>query len=104
MSVLRGCSFLHAWSCVQVAFARVVLARPRLVLMDESTSALDTQNERLLYKALKDAGVTYVSVGHRPTLLQYHEKVLLLMGDAAGGWEVKNAQDVPLETAVALMD
>lgn len=33
--------------------------------MDESTSALDTRNERLLYEALRAAGVTYVSVGHR---------------------------------------
>ena len=30
--------------------------QPNLVLMDESTSALDTRNERLLYQALRDAG------------------------------------------------
>jgi ABC-type uncharacterized transport system fused permease/ATPase subunit len=88
----------------RIAFARVVLAKPRLVLMDESTSALDTTNERLLYQALKDAGVTYVSVGHRPTLLNFHERVLVLKGDGHGGWEVKPAKDVNLETAVALMD
>lgn len=88
----------------RIAFARVILAKPRLVLMDESTSALDTTNERLLYKALKNAGVTYVSVGHRPTLLNFHERVLLLKGDGDGGWEVKSAKDVDLETAVALMD
>ncbi len=88
----------------RIAFARVILAKPRLVLMDESTSALDTTNERLLYQALKNAGVTYVSVGHRPTLLNFHERVLLLKGDGHGGWEVKLAKDVNLETAVALMD
>jgi putative ATP-binding cassette transporter len=33
--------------------------------MDESTSALDTANERVLYQALRDAGITFVSVGHR---------------------------------------
>jgi ABC-type uncharacterized transport system fused permease/ATPase subunit len=88
----------------RIAFARVILAKPRLVLMDESTSALDTTNERLLYQALKNAGVTYVSVGHRPTLLNFHERVLLLKGDGDGGWEVKPAKDVNLETAVALMD
>lgn len=88
----------------RVAFARVVLAKPRLVLMDESTSALDTRNERLLYGALKAAGVTYVSVGHRPTLLQFHEKVLLLHGDGKGGWETRPAKEVNLETAVAFMD
>jgi len=88
----------------RIAFARVLLAKPRLVLMDESTSALDTRNERLLYGALKQAGVTYVSVGHRPTLLSFHERVLLLHGDGGGGWDVQLAQGVSLETAVAFMD
>ena len=88
----------------RVAFARVILAKPRLVLMDESTSALDTRNERLLYEALRTAGVTYVSVGHRPTLLQFHQRVLLLHGDGQGGWETRPAKEVNLETAVAFMD
>jgi ABC-type uncharacterized transport system fused permease/ATPase subunit len=88
----------------RVAFARVLLARPALVLMDESTSALDTRNERVLYEALRAAGVTYVSVGHRPTLLSYHQRALLLAGDGTGGWSVAAARDVPLETAVAFME
>ena len=46
--------------------------------MDEATSALDTNNEELLYKALKQIGVTFVSVGHRPTLTAYHEQQLRL--------------------------
>lgn len=37
--------------------------------MDESTSALDTGNEAALYAALGAAGITYVSVGHRPSLV-----------------------------------
>lgn len=88
----------------RLAFARVLLAKPKLVLMDESTSALDTRNERLLYAALRDAGITYVSVGHRPTLLAFHERVLLLHGNQEGGWEVQPAKQMSLETAVAFMD
>jgi len=49
---------------------RVLLSKPRLVLMDESTSALDTANEASLYKALAAAGITFVSVGHRPSLVR----------------------------------
>ncbi|PSC71914.1 ABC transporter D family member chloroplastic [Micractinium conductrix] len=85
----------------RLAFARVLLAKPRLVLMDESTSALDTRNERLLYAALRDAGITFISVGHRPTLTAFHDNVLLLHGNgsgigddgaaaAQGGWEGAN--------------
>ena len=36
--------------------AHLSVPQPRLVLMDESTSALDTRNERLLYQALRSAG------------------------------------------------
>lgn len=46
--------------------------------MDESTSALDTENEALLYQALASAGITYVSVGHRPSLVDFHRNVLRL--------------------------
>ena len=54
---------------------RVVLSKPRLVLMDESTSALDVDNESRLYSLLRDRGVTFVSVGHRPTLADFHDQV-----------------------------
>ena len=56
---------------------RVVLSKPRLVLMDESTSALDVDNESRLYSLLRERGVTFVSVGHRPTLADFHDQVYL---------------------------
>ncbi|DBA90594.1 hypothetical protein WJX77_005457 [Trebouxia sp. C0004] len=62
----------------RLAFARIIISKPKLVIMDEATSALDTNNEELLYKALKQIGVTFVSVGHRPTLTAYHEQQLRL--------------------------
>lgn len=34
----------------RLAFARLLLAAPKLALLDEATSALDTRNEELLYK------------------------------------------------------
>ena len=96
----------------RLAFARILLAKPRLVLMDESTSALDTSNEKQVYRALRDAGITYVSVGHRPTLLSFHQRVLLLHGNeeegdgekTSGSWELKPSSDVSLESAVTFMD
>ena len=81
----------------RLAFARILLSQPDLVLMDESTSALDTTNERILYGALKQAGITFVSVGHRPTLTSYHERVLLLDGQGLGGWRVEEAESLKLQ-------
>ncbi|CAN0901873.1 ABC transporter D family member 2, chloroplastic [Linum grandiflorum] len=77
----------HEWSSVlslgeqqRLAFARLLLSKPKLVLLDESTSALDENNEGLLYEQIREAGITYISVGHRRTLLKQHKKVLNIAG------------------------
>jgi ABC-type uncharacterized transport system fused permease/ATPase subunit len=63
----------------RLAFGRLVINRPTLVVLDESTSALDVLAEKKMYTLLKDLStemdgrLTYVSVGHRPTLLAYHD-------------------------------
>lgn len=64
----------------RLAFARVLLANPAVVLLDESTSALDLENEARLYGLLRASGAAVVSIAHRTSLLQYHEKVLRLEG------------------------
>lgn len=80
----------------RLAFARILLSKPDLVLMDESTSALDAANERILYGALKQAGITFVSVGHRPSLTSFHERILLLDGQGFGGWRVEEANSLKI--------
>jgi len=68
----------------RLAFARLLLTKPRYALLDEATSALDEVNEANLYNDLKEMGVTYISVGHRPSLLKFHDQLLKLSGD--GEW------------------
>lgn len=84
---------------------RVLLAKPKIVLLDESTSALDTANEDLLYRELAQSGITYVSVGHRPTLASFHNLQLRIMpGQLRGGapglssWQL---QQTALQTSEA---
>ena len=60
----------------RLAFARILINKPRYVILDEATSALDIQNEASLYQHLIERQITFVSVGHRPTLLNYHDFVL----------------------------
>ena len=62
----------------RLAFARLLIHRPEFAVLDEATSALDRKTEARLYRLLQDAGIHYISVGHRETLLDYHERVLEL--------------------------
>ncbi len=77
----------------RLAFARVLLTKPRYAILDEATSALDEANEAILYAELNKLGTKYISVGHRRSLLSFHEKVLDLKGD--GRWEL--TQTIPLK-------
>ncbi len=74
----------------RLAFARLLLSRPRYAILDEATSALDLANERQLYQQLTESDVTLISVGHRSTILNYHSQVLELCGD--GSWRTHAAQ------------
>ncbi|KAM3683909.1 hypothetical protein ACB098_11G000800 [Castanea mollissima] len=60
----------------RLAFARLLLSKPKLVLLDESTSALDEANEAHLYRQIGAAGITYISIGHRRTLYDFHNRNL----------------------------
>ncbi|WP_416430814.1 ABC transporter ATP-binding protein/permease [Piscirickettsia salmonis] len=60
----------------KVAFIRVILAAPDWVFLDESTSSLDRDNERTLYRLLKEKlpSCSIVSVAHRESVADYHDE------------------------------
>jgi putative ATP-binding cassette transporter len=73
----------------RLAFGRVLVHEPGIVILDEATSALDSANEASLYGRLRDSGTTLISIAHRAAVLRHHTHVLRLMGD--GAWEVHEA-------------
>ena len=75
----------------RLAFARLLLTKPRYAILDEATSALDLKNEQHLYDQLQATKTTFVSVGHRLSLLKYHQQVLELLGD--GSWRLLSAEE-----------
>ncbi|MEL7039437.1 MAG: ABC transporter ATP-binding protein/permease [Cyanobacteria bacterium J06592_8] len=75
----------------RLAFARLLLSQPHYAILDEATSALDLENEEGLYQQLQDTQTTYVSVGHRLSLLKYHHQVLELLGDQK--WRLVSSVD-----------
>ena len=70
----------------RLAFARVLVHEPQVVMLDEATSALDSRNEAALYERLGRTGATLVSVAHRPGVLRFHTQVLHLAG--GGPWRL----------------
>jgi putative ATP-binding cassette transporter len=64
----------------RLAFARLLVNRPGYAVLDEATSALDPENEANLYGRLKSQGIQYISVGHRRSILEFHQRVLELVG------------------------
>jgi vitamin B12/bleomycin/antimicrobial peptide transport system ATP-binding/permease protein len=80
----------------RLAFARILLSQPKYVILDEATSALDVPNERRLYKLLQSLDITYISVGHRPSLVDYHQTVLEL--GVEKDWQLQSAENYRFAT------
>lgn len=72
----------------RVAFARLFLRKPKFAFLDEATSALDEDNQQHLYQLIRESGIGYISVGHRTTLIPYHDRMLLL--DRDGSWKIED--------------
>ncbi len=64
----------------RLAFARILLHQPDIIVLDEATSALDPDSQDKLMKLLTEEleATTIVSVGHRPELEQFHSRKIVL--------------------------
>ena len=73
----------------RVAFARVLLTRPKAVFLDEATSALDEGLALMLYELLREElpDTIVVSVSHHGSLHAHHQRRLELLGD--GAWRLE---------------
>jgi putative ATP-binding cassette transporter len=96
--VLDWTNVLSVGEQQRVGFARLFLRKPRFVFLDEATSALDEDNQDALYRLLQKSGIGFISVGHRRTLMKYHDRILQL--ELAGTWELKAAGELEAEAGL----
>jgi putative ATP-binding cassette transporter len=96
ISRFGGLEAIEDWTTVlslgeqqRLSFARLLLNQPQYAILDEATSALDPENEALLYQHLQKTRITFISVGHRSSLLEYHQQVLELTGQ--GKWQLQRS-------------
>ncbi|MBD0270459.1 MAG: ABC transporter ATP-binding protein/permease [Acetobacteraceae bacterium] len=90
------------WLGVQqrLAYARALLHGPRWIFMDEATAALDEANQDAMMRLLQEElpGSAVVSIGHRPGLDRYHDRVLTLRA-SPGGAVLSETVPTPAEPA-----
>ena len=64
---------LSGGQCQRIAIARAIASRPKLLLADEPTGALDTASGDQvmeIFDQLNDAGVTIIMITHEPAIAQ----------------------------------
>ena len=86
----------------RLAFARVLIAQPKIVVMDEATSALDLANQKKLMELINERlpDATIVGIGHRPELEAFYDRKLELLSCHDGA---RLARDVDLPRTIAVL-
>ncbi|OWY24610.1 ABC transporter ATP-binding protein [Sphingobacteriales bacterium UPWRP_1] len=63
-----------------ISFARAILAQPRILIMDEATSSIDTLTEARIQQGIEHmiAGRTSVIIAHRLSTIKHCDRILLI--------------------------
>jgi putative ATP-binding cassette transporter len=77
----------------RLAFARILLHKPDIVVLDEATAALDPSSQVKLMELLADrSDLTLLSVGHRPELEAFHTRKIELERRYGGAKLVRDVE------------
>lgn len=72
-------STLSGGQLQRLLLARALYRDPKILVLDEATSQLDIENERLICDAVRSSGITTVIIAHRPQTIDSADRVLELV-------------------------
>ncbi len=64
----------------RVILARALYRQPRILFLDEATSHLDVERERLVNEAVRGLKLTRIIIAHRPETIASADRVLVMHG------------------------
>ena len=85
----------HDWSDIlsggekqRIGLARLMFHKPKFCIMDESTSAINVDEEGPMYSYINQLNITIFSIAHRLSLRRFHHFELHLHGDGTGQYDL----------------
>jgi putative ATP-binding cassette transporter len=93
---------LSGGECQRIAFVRLLLHQPDIVVMDEATSALDPPSQEYLMKLVAERlpHTAIVSIAHRPELEAFHHRKLVFERRPGGSRMIGDSILPPLPTGL----
>ncbi|MFD1957875.1 ABC transporter ATP-binding protein [Paenibacillus thailandensis] len=77
----RG-SGLSAGERQLIAFARILIFQPKILILDEATAHLDSHSEQMIQRALNyvSQGRTTIVIAHRLSTIQHADRIIVMQG------------------------